>query len=147
MGAIANMRPDLFRGIVADVAFVDLMNTMEDTSLPLTESEWNEWGNPIEDKDAYEYMLSYSPYDNVEAKGYPHLLFNSGISDEQVTYWEPTKMVARLRANKTDDNMLLLKMKMTAGHGGSSKRYESYRELAFDYAFCLKAAGLGSEKD
>jgi oligopeptidase B len=142
MGAIANMRPDLFKAIVADVAFVDLMNTMEDTSLPLTESEWNEWGNPIEDKEAYEYMLSYSPYDNVEAKDYPHLLFNSGISDEQVTYWEPTKMVARLRDKKTDDNMLLLKMKMTAGHGGASKRYESYRNLAFDYAFCLKAAGL-----
>jgi len=139
MGAIANMRPELFKAIVADVAFVDVMNTMEDTSLPLTESEWNEWGNPLEDEEAYEYMLSYSPYDNVVAQDYPHMLFNSGISDEQVTYWEPTKMVAKLRELKTNDNLLLLKMKMTAGHGGASKRYESYKELAFEYAFCLKA--------
>jgi len=138
MGAIANMRPDLFRTIIADVPFVDLMNTMEDDSLPLTESEWNEWGNPLTDEKAYHYMLSYSPYDNVTAQDYPHLLFNSGISDEQVTYWEPTKMVARLREKKTDDRLLLLKVKMSSGHSGASKRYESYRELAFDYAFCLK---------
>jgi len=138
MGAIANMRPDLFKVVVNEVPFVDIMNTMEDTSLPLTASEWPEWGNPIESKEDYHYMLSYSPYDNIEAKDYPHMLYCSGISDEQVTYWEPTKMVARLRATKTDDNLLLLRMRMTAGHGGASKRYQAYEEIAFDYAFILK---------
>lgn len=142
VGAVANMRPDLFRTVIAYVPFVDLMNSMEDVTLPLTEGEWNEWGNPLEDKDAYEYMLSYSPYDNVVSQHYPHLLFHSGISDEQVAYWEPAKMVAKLRALKKDDNLLLLKVQMTAGHMGVSGRYDMYRQLAFDFAFCFKTFGI-----
>ena len=138
MGAITNMAPDLFQTVILDVPFVDVINTICDKTLPLTPPEWNEWGNPITDNNAFEYISSYSPYDNVERKAYPHMLFNSGITDEQVTYWEPTKMVAKLRDHKTDDNLLLLKMKMTAGHAGSSARYTKLREKAFDYAFILK---------
>ncbi|MEM9136685.1 MAG: S9 family peptidase [Cyanobacteria bacterium P01_F01_bin.42] len=138
MGAITNMAPELFQTVILDVPFVDVINTICDETLPLTPPEWNEWGNPIKDKSVFEYMLSYSPYDNVEPKAYPHMLFNSGITDEQVTYWEPAKMVAKLRDLKTDDNLLLLKIKMTAGHAGSSARYARLREKAFDYAFILK---------
>lgn len=144
MGAVTNMRPDLFGTVIADVAFVDVINTISDETLPLTPPEWEEWGNPIEDKQAFEYMMKYSPYDNVEAKDYPPMLYNSGISDEQVTYWEPAKMVARLREKKTDDNLLLLNIRMHAGHAGASKRYESIRERAFDFAFILKTLGLTS---
>ena len=138
MGAITNMAPELFQTVILDVPFVDVIATICDPTLPLTPPEWNEWGNPIQDKDAFEYILSYSPYDNVEPKEYPHMLFNSGITDEQVTYWEPTKMVAKLRKLKQDQNLLLLKMKMTAGHAGSSARYTKLKEKAFDYAFILK---------
>ncbi|KEQ19516.1 S9 family peptidase [Endozoicomonas numazuensis] len=138
MGAVTNLRPDLFGCVVADVAFVDVINTISDASLPLTAPEWEEWGNPITSKEDFEYISGYSPYDNVEAKDYPPMLYNSGISDEQVTYWEPAKMVAKLRALKTDDHPLILNMKMHAGHAGASKRYEWIEDIAFDYAFILK---------
>ena len=137
MGAVTNLRPELFGCVVADVPFVDVINTISDASLPLTPPEWEEWGNPLTSVDDFNYILSYSPYDNVQAVDYPPMLFNSGISDEQVTYWEPAKMVARLRALKTDDNLLLLNMNMHAGHAGASKRYEWIDEVAFNYAFVL----------
>lgn len=138
MGAVTNMRPDLFRCVVSDVSFVDVVNTISDPSLPLTPPEWEEWGNPIESSEDFKYMMSYSPYDNVSAQNYPATLYNSGISDEQVTYWEPTKMVAKLRSYKTDDNDLLLNMKMHAGHAGASKKYEQISEIAFNFCFILK---------
>ncbi len=140
MGAIANMRPDLFRAVVADVPFVDVINTMLDETIPLTAQEWEQWGNPKEPA-AYAYMRRYSPYDNVEAKAYPALLVTSGINDPRVAFWEPVKWVARLRATKTDANRLLLKMQMGSGHGGASGRYERLREQAFRYAFILREAG------
>ncbi len=112
MGAVANMAPELFRGIVADVPFVDVLTTMLDDTLPLTPPEWPEWGNPIESKEAYERIAAYSPYDRIEAKAYPHILAEGGLTDPRVTYWEPAKWVARLRAMKTDDNLLLLKTNM-----------------------------------
>jgi oligopeptidase B len=136
MGAIVNMRPDLFKVVVADVPFVDVINTMLDASIPLTAQEWEQWGNPTV-LEHYRYMLQYSPYDNVERKAYPRLLVMSGLNDSRVAYWEPTKWVARLRAMKTDQHPLLLKMNMGAGHGGGSGRYERYRELAFRYAFIV----------
>lgn len=142
MGAVTNMRPDLFGAVVADVAFVDVVTTISDDQLPLTPPEWEEWGNPIKSAEDYHCMLSYSPYDNVQAMDYPPMLFTSGISDEQVTYWEPTKMVAKLRALKTDDNLLLLDMNMNAGHAGATKRYEWVNEEAFSTAFILKCLGL-----
>jgi oligopeptidase B len=142
MGAIANMRPDLFKVIVADVPFVDVINTMLDASLPLTAQEWEQWGNP-KDADAYAYMRSYSPYDNVERKAYPTMLVTTSLNDSQVMYWEPAKWVAKLRAMKTDKNPLYLKVNMAGGHGGSSGRYDRLREAAFRYAFVLDAVGLG----
>lgn len=141
MGAVVNMRPDLWKGIVAHVPWVDVVTTMLDDSIPLTTSEYDEWGNP-NDKTYYDYMLSYSPYDNVEAKAYPNMLVTTGLEDSQVQYWEPAKWVARLRATKTDHNRLLLKTNMSAGHGGASGRYEAYRETAFNYAFILDLAGI-----
>ncbi len=141
MGAVANMRPDLFRAIVADVPFVDVINTMLDASLPLTAQEWEQWGNPNK-VDEYRYMLSYSPYDNVAAKDYPWLLVTTSLNDSQVMYFEPAKWVAKLRATKTDTNPLLLKTNMAGGHGGSSGRYDRLREAAFRYAFMLDAVGL-----
>lgn len=144
MGACVNMRPDLWRCVVADVPFVDVLNTMCDTTLPLTPIEWPEWGNPIEDETAYRYMLSYSPYDNVEAKDYPALLATAGLTDPRVTYWEPAKWVAKLRASKTDDNPLLLKTNMTAGHAGAAGRFDRLAETAFNYAFVLKSFGIGA---
>lgn len=141
MGAVANMAPDLFLGIIAGVPFVDVLNTMLDASLPLTPPEWNEWGNPIDDKDSFDYIRSYSPYDNVARKAYPHMLVSGGLTDPRVTYWEPAKWVARLRACKTDNALLLMRMNMEAGHGGRSGRFEALKELAFDYAFALKVAG------
>ena len=141
MGAVANMAPDLFLGIIADVPFVDVLNTMLDASLPLTPPEWPEWGNPIESKEEFEIIRSYSPYDNVAPKAYPHIFAYGGLTDPRVTYWEPTKWVARLRALKTDANLLLLKTNMEAGHGGASGRFEQLKEVAVDYAFALKIAG------
>ena len=141
MGAVINMRPDLWRGVIAHVPWVDVITTMLDDSIPLTTSEYDEWGNP-NDKEYYDYMLSYSPYDNVEAKDYPNMLVTTGLEDSQVQYWEPAKWVAKLRANKTDNNRLMLKTNMNAGHGGASGRYEAYREIALDYAFLLDLAGV-----
>jgi oligopeptidase B len=136
MGAVLNMRPDLFYAAIADVPFVDVLTTILDPDLPLTILEWEEWGNP-QDKTYYDYMKSYSPYDNVAAQAYPHILINSGLNDPRVAYWEPTKWTAKLRAIKTDDRLLLLKTNMGAGHGGASGRYDQLKETAFDYAFLL----------
>ncbi|ATE66243.1 S9 family peptidase [Rhizorhabdus dicambivorans] len=137
MGVVANTDPDLWGAVVADVPFVDVLNTMQDESLPLTPGEWPEWGNPITDKAAFELILSYSPYENVTAQAYPPMLITGGLNDPRVTYWEPAKWAARLRATKTDDNALLLKINMGAGHGGKSGRFESLREDAEAYAFVL----------
>ena len=142
MGAVFTMRPDLWGGIVAQVPFVDVVTTMLDASIPLTTFEWDEWGDPRQ-REYYDYMLSYSPYDNVEATDYPHMLVTTGLHDSQVQYWEPAKWVARLRAKKTDDNLLLLKTNMSAGHGGASGRFDRYRETALVYAFLLDRAGAG----
>ncbi len=141
-GAVFTMRPDLWDGVVARVPFVDVVTTMLDASIPLTTFEWDEWGDPRV-REYYDYMLSYSPYDNVEARDYPNLLVTTGLHDSQVQYWEPAKWVARLRARKTDDNLLLLETNMGAGHGGASGRYDRYRETALVYAFLLDLAGLG----
>lgn len=141
MGAVMNMRPDLFHGIVANVPFVDVVTTMLDESIPLTTGEFQEWGNP-KDQEYYEYMLSYSPYDNVEAKDYPNLLVTSGLHDSQVQYWEPTKWVAKLRELKTDSNLIFLHTNMEAGHGGASGRFNSLKELALEYTFLLYLENL-----
>lgn len=141
MGAVANMRPDLFKGIVAEVPFVDVVTTMLDPSIPLTTGEYDEWGDPSH-QEYYQYMLSYSPYDNVEAQNYPHLLVTAGLHDSQVQYWEPAKWVAKLREKKTDRNLLLLKTNMDAGHGGASGRFRRHLETAFSYAFLLGLAGI-----
>ncbi|MBW4554810.1 MAG: S9 family peptidase [Trichormus sp. ATA11-4-KO1] len=142
MGAVINMRPELFKAVVANVPFVDVVTTILDTSLPLSAMEWEEWGNP-NDKVYYDYMKSYSPYDNVAAKDYPDLLITAGLNDSRVKYWEPAKWTAKLRELKTDNHILLLKTNMGAGHSGASGRYESLRELAFEYAFILDRLGLG----
>ena len=136
MGAVTNMRPDLFRAVVAEVPFVDVVNTMLDATLPLTVIEYDEWGNP-NDPEYYDYIRSYSPYDNVASKDYPHILVTAGLNDPRVAYWEPAKWTARLRARKTDRNRLLLRTNMGAGHGGASGRYDHLREVAFKYAFLL----------
>lgn len=141
VGVVVNQRPDLFKAAVAQVPFVDIMNTMLDASLPLTTSEWIEWGNPNEKKD-FEYMLSYSPYDNVKKQRYPAMLIQASLHDSQVPYWEAAKWAAKLREYKTDDNPLLLKTNMGAGHGGASGRYDALREAAFTYAFILWQMGL-----
>jgi oligopeptidase B len=142
MGVVANMAPDLFLGIIADVPFVDVLNTMLDKDLPLTPPEWPEWGNPLESADDFALIKSYSPYDNVEAKAYPAIFAFGGLTDPRVTYWEPAKWVAKLREKKTDDNLLIFKTNMSAGHGGASGRFEALKEVAVDYAFALKVAGL-----
>jgi oligopeptidase B len=138
MGAVANTRPDLFRAIVAEVPFVDVVTTILDDSLPLTVTEWEEWGNPVTDPEIYKIMKSYSPYDNVEAKDYPAMVVTSGLNDPRVQYWEPAKWVAKLRATKTDNNLLLLKTEMGAGHAGPSGRYDAWRDEAFVLAFLLE---------
>jgi oligopeptidase B len=143
MGAVANQSPEIFGAIVAHVPFVDVLNTMLDESLPLTPGEWPEWGNPIKDKDAFELLRSYSPYDQVAAKAYPPMLYTGGLNDPRVTYWEPAKMVAKLRATKIDDNLLLLKINMGAGHGGKSGRWDSLTETAEEFAFILWQMGMG----
>jgi oligopeptidase B len=141
MGVVANMRPDLFKAIVAEVPFVDVINTMLDASLPLTAQEWEQWGNP-KDPAQYAYLRSYSPYDNIEKKAYPWILATTSVNDSQVMYWEPAKWVAKLRAMKTDSNPLYFKINLAGGHGGSSGRYERLKETAFKYAFILDAVGL-----
>ncbi len=141
MGAVANMRPDLFRAVVSHVPFVDVMNTMLDASLPLTVPEYEEWGDPNDEK-YFQYMLSYSPYDNLEAASYPAMLVKTSLHDSQVMYWEPAKYVAKLRTLKTDNNPLLLVTNMKAGHGGASGRYDYLKEIALDYAFLLRELGI-----
>ncbi|HEX8190783.1 MAG TPA: S9 family peptidase [Pyrinomonadaceae bacterium] len=142
MGAVVNLRPDLFKAVVAYVPFVDVINTELDETLPLTAGEWEEWGNPVKSKENFQYMLSYSPYDNVAAKEYPAMLVKTSLNDSQVLFHEPTKWVAKLRSVKTDKNPLLLKVNMGAGHGGASGRYDALREAAFDYAFILTQMGI-----
>ena len=144
VGAVLNMRPDLFRAAVANVPFVDVLTTMCDPELPLTPPEWPEWGNPIEDERAYHTILSYSPYDNVKPRRYPHLLVTAGLTDPRVTYWEPAKWVAKLRTMWEGDEMLLLKTEMGAGHGGPSGRFRYLEEVALSYAFLLEAFGRAS---
>jgi oligopeptidase B len=139
MGAVANMAPALFNGIISAVPFVDVVTTMLDESIPLTTFEFDEWGNP-KDKEYYDYMLSYSPIDNIEAKAYPHTLVTTGYWDSQVQYWEPAKYVAKLRDMKTDSNKLFFKCTMEAGHGGKSGRFEALKEVALEYAFLLDLA-------
>lgn len=141
MGAVINQRPDLFKGVVAAVPFVDVMTTMLDESIPLTTGEYDEWGNPNE-LESYEYMLSYSPYDQVTAQEYPNMLVTTGLHDSQVQYWEPAKWVAKLREMKTGDNTILLETNMDAGHGGASGRFKRFRETALEYAFILDLAGV-----
>ncbi|MFQ5709386.1 MAG: S9 family peptidase [bacterium] len=141
MGAVANMRPDLFKVVIAKVPFVDVVNTMLDASIPLTVTEYEEWGNPNE-KAYYDYIKSYSPYDNVAAKDYPNMLVTAGLNDPRVGYWEPAKWTAKLRATKTDHNLLLLKVNMGAGHAGASGRYDYLKEVAFDYAFIFDVLGI-----
>ncbi|MEA1898433.1 MAG: S9 family peptidase [Bacteroidota bacterium] len=141
MGAIVNMKPELYKAVVAAVPFVDVVTTMLDESIPLTSFEWDEWGDPRQ-KEYYDYMLSYSPYDNVEARDYPNMLVTTGFWDSQVQYWEPAKWVAKLRDMKTDDNLLVLHVNMEAGHGGVSGRFRRYRETALEYAFMLDMVGI-----
>ena len=141
MGAVANMRPDLFGGIIAEVPFVDVMNTMLDDTLPLTPPEWQEWGNPISDANAFRTMLSYSPYDNVRAQDYPALLVLAGLTDPRVTYWEPAKWVAKLRELSTGTNLIALRTNMEAGHGGAAGRFDRLKEVALSYAFAIDIAG------
>ena len=141
MGVVANLAPDLFLGIIADVPFVDVLNTMLDETLPLTPPEWPEWGDPIRSAEAFALIRSYSPYDNIERKAYPHIFAYGGLTDPRVTYWEPAKWIARLRERNTSSNLVLLKTNMEAGHGGASGRFEALKETALDYAFALKVAG------
>ena len=143
MGAVANMRPDLFRVVLSHVPFVDVMNTMLDATLPLTVAEYEEWGNPNEQA-AFEYMRSYSPYDNLRSGAYPAMLVKTSLNDSQVMYWEPAKYVAKLRTLKTNDAPLLLHVNMDAGHGGASGRYDYLKEIAFDDAFVLRELGVAS---
>jgi oligopeptidase B len=142
MGAVVNTDPELWGAVVAHVPFVDVLSTMLDEELPLTPGEWPEWGNPILSKQAFAYMLSYSPYDQVVAQDYPPLLVTAGLNDPRVTYWEPAKWVAKLRATRTDDNLLLLKTEFGAGHGGMSGRYQALKDVALEYAFVLKGFGM-----
>ena len=141
MGAIINIKPELYRGVVAAVPFVDVVTTMLDETIPLTTGEFEEWGNP-KNKDAYEYMLSYSPYDNIEKKAYPNILVTTGLHDSQVQYFEPAKWVAKLRTMKTDNNLLLMHVNMEAGHGGASGRFASLKEVAMEYAFIIDLAEM-----
>jgi len=141
VGAVVNTNPNLWGAVVGDVPFVDVVNTMLDDTLPLTPGEWPEWGNPISDKQVFDYMRTYSPYDNVKAQPYPPMLITGGLTDPRVTYWEPAKWAAKLRATKTDNNLLLLKINMGAGHGGKSGRWEGLKEVAETYAFILTQTG------
>jgi oligopeptidase B len=141
MGAVTNMAPELFKGIISAVPFVDVVTTMLDDSIPLTTFEYDEWGNP-NDPTYYDYMKSYSPIDNIEHKNYPNILVTTGYWDSQVQYWEPAKYVAKLREYKTDDNQLLFHINMDAGHGGKSGRFEALKEVALEYAFMMQLIGI-----
>jgi oligopeptidase B len=140
MGAVVNMRPDLYKGVIAKVPFVDVVTTMLDESIPLTTGEFDEWGNP-KDLELFLYMLEYSPYDQVKPQDYPNMLVTTGLHDSQVQYWEPAKWVAKLRELKTDNNTLLLRINMETGHGGASGRFKTYRETAQEYAFLIDLEG------
>ena len=142
MGAVANLRPDLFAGIIGQVPFVDVLNTMSDASLPLTPPEWPEWGNPLESESDYDRIAAYSPYDTITARPYPAVLATGGLSDPRVTYWEPAKWAAKLREYTTSDRPILLKINMDAGHAGAAGRFDGLKEVALDYAFALWAFGL-----
>jgi oligopeptidase B len=142
MGAVTNLAPELFHGVISQVPFVDVVTTMLDPDIPLTTGEYDEWGDPNQ-PEYYDYILSYSPYDNIEAKDYPHMLVTAGLHDSQVQFWEPAKYVAKIRALKSDDNRLILKTNMEAGHGGATGRLKSHKETALDYAFLLDLAGIG----
>jgi oligopeptidase B len=142
MGVMANTRPELFAGIIAEVPFVDVLNTMLDDTLPLTPPEWPEWGNPLASADDYALIASYAPYEQVKAQAYPPILALAGLTDPRVTYWEPAKWVAKLRATRTDDQPLYLKTHLEAGHGGASGRFEQLKETAESYAFALRCVGL-----
>lgn len=137
MGAVANMRPDLFGGIIAEVPFVDVLNTMLDDTLPLTLRSGPEWGDPVADRAAFETIRAYSPYENVRPQDYPAILVLAGLTDPRVTYWEPAKWVARLRSLKTDRNLLAFRTNMEAGHGGAAGRFDRLKEVALAYAFAL----------
>jgi oligopeptidase B len=141
MGAVANMAPQLFKGILANVPFVDPLTSMLDASLPLTVTEWDEWGNPLADEAVYQYMRSYSPYENVAAQDYPDILAITSLNDTRVLYVEPAKWVAKLRATKTGGGEVLLKTEMSAGHGGVSGRYEKWKEVAYEFAWILGELG------
>jgi oligopeptidase B len=141
VGAAVNLRPDLFGAVVAEVPFVDCLTTILDETLPLTVMEWEEWGNPVDDPQIYAYMKSYSPYDNVEAKAYPPMLVTAGLNDPRVSYWEPTKWVAKLRDRKTDDREILLKTEMGAGHMGPSGRYEAWKDESMVLSFVIDRLG------
>ncbi len=141
MGAVINMAPELYNGVIAQVPFVDVITTMLDDSIPLTTGEYDEWGNPNE-KEYYDYMKSYSPYDNVVAQKYPNMLVTTGLHDSQVQYWEPAKWVAKLRTLKTDKNLLYLDTNMDAGHGGASGRFEALKEVAKEFSFLLDLEGI-----
>ena len=145
VGACTNMAPELFHAVIAEVPFVDVLNTICDDTLPLTPPEWPEWGNPIRSEAAWDCIAAYSPYDNVEAKDYPHIIATAGLTDPRVTYWEPAKWVAKLRATKTDDRLLVLHTNMEAGHGGAAGRFDRLKETALVYAFVLHAFGIGVE--
>ena len=140
MGVVANQKPKLFAAIIADVPWVDCVTTMLDPKVPLTTSEYDEWGNP-EDNEVFNYILSYSPYDNVKHTEYPAMLVLAGLNDSQVQFWEPTKWVALLRSKNIGNEPLLLKTNMESAHSGSSGRYEKYKEIAFEYAFLLRVVG------
>ena len=144
VGACTNMAPELFHAVVAEVPFVDVLNTICDDTLPLTPPEWPEWGNPLESEAAYDCIAAYSPYDNVEARDYPHIIATAGLTDPRVTYWEPAKWVAKLRATKTDDRLLVLHTNMEAGHGGAAGRFDRLKETALVYAFVLHVFGIGA---
>jgi oligopeptidase B len=145
MGAVVNLRPDLYKAVVAHVPFVDVITTMLDESIPLTTGEYDEWGNP-NTKEYYDYMLSYSPYDNVKKQAYPNMLVTTGLHDSQVQYWEPAKWVAKLRTMKTDNNVLLMYTNMEAGHGGASGRFKKFRDTAREFAFILDMLGIGEKE-
>ena len=145
MGAVVNSNPELWGAVVAHVPFVDVLNTMLDADLPLTPGEWPEWGNPLTDAAAFETIRAYSPYDNVRAQPTPPMLVTAGLNDPRVTYWEPAKWVARLRATRINDATLLLKTNMGAGHGGKSGRWESLKEVAEEFAFILWQLGVEDE--
>src|SRR3954451_9679190 len=143
MGGGGNMSPETFHAAIAQVPFVDVMNTMLDADLPLTTEEWIEWGNPNEKK-AWDYMVQYSPYDNVKAQNYPNMLIEISLNDSQVPYWEGAKLAAKIRELKTNDSTILLKTNMGAGHGGASGRYDRFKEIAFSYAYALSQVGINS---